>query len=1081
MSDTLSIRKTLILGLGTTGKEVAEAVAEHLTWQFGGFEKAAWVRLLVLETEQPTSLLGDRVLRGGISREEYAAYLNAPRTAGAPFDFFQWQDAQSLKAIDNPSAGAGNLRMLGRLCLFHSSTSSEASTYDRLKRRVIGDISALNQLTKQTVADQLGRPDLNVDIHADTVVYVVGTLCGGTCSGGAADMGYLLREWVGYGIDCQAIFTLPHPQVNGPKAARYKKNAYYALKELNHYQLAGTAWEQKLPGNDKPSHRAEKPYVILRVMMPGGPDGADVQRLNVMIGQYLAAAVGPAGGAIAARDVDAKGNMETADSVGFMRPLFSTMGVAALEYPGEHILRAATMRLMASAVENWCRSSLNPQWINDELRSLGGSDFDAQLQRLTESAHDKIGVAALQKTIQPDANGRPPRVEQVKQLLHDLDARLSAGDSARGDGSDGPPTLLHVMESNQKAFLSRIDTDVQQFVTRTLFEIEGGPGLVAAVLEEQMRRMEEWARQAQDNLQESRQDSQSLRATLDEQITEVERIQNSHMLFGKNDKLKHAWEGLNKSLNAYLQTELRTQATTHIQRREMVGQMLERYRQATALLMRRLKAMQTAFSQTAIGWNAVWREMAQDKPPINGKVYFESEPPTPRGTVTEEYYNLLRQRSWPSEPVVGWDDAQKEQAAQRDVLEALELLAQDLRLPDGQSAFDFKPGRGSAQESIPPDLLQTLETRARSFFEPLRDFVHIADKAVATDVDTVIQLSAPRLGIHGAQISPQLHGARAITPQPQNLAFLDLSRKDPRVAAMVTRIENNIALARDGRITDSHDPFRLLIIRELHGFTFGQMEGVVSSHAYDLAALQSAESASNDFHFWHTRRDVNWIDPLVPPRRVEETEEWWLQVILLGRPADGIFPWTPANNKEIAPEGWYQIAGGEFRAFYPPGIPGVTDTETRLPLEFNAAVMELLSVDNGTLRQGLNIHLSSYRHDHKEARMVSALSEGLKALPNLGVKGLDRAQADRILRRAYSRDTALTDSFFVYETEASKDAAKLFAHLYKMQGQMITDSNDEYPANAYYCPYCNHLLSDSVDALRAAHFVCPACGERYWP
>ena len=58
MSDTLSIRKTLILGLGTTGKEVAEAVAEHLTWQFGGFEKAAWVRLLVLETEQPTSLLG---------------------------------------------------------------------------------------------------------------------------------------------------------------------------------------------------------------------------------------------------------------------------------------------------------------------------------------------------------------------------------------------------------------------------------------------------------------------------------------------------------------------------------------------------------------------------------------------------------------------------------------------------------------------------------------------------------------------------------------------------------------------------------------------------------------------------------------------------------------------------------------------------------------------------------------------------------------------------------------------------------------------------------------------------------------
>ena len=113
--------------------------------------------------------------------------------------------------------------------------------------------------------------------------------------------------------------------------------------------------------------------------------------------------------------------------------------------------------------------------------------------------------------------------------------------------------------------------------------------------------------------------------------------------------------------------------------------------------------------------------------------------------------------------------------------------------------------------------------------------------------------------------------------------------------------------------------------------------------------------------------------------------------------------------------------------------------------------------------------------------MVSALSEGVKALPNLGVKGIDRTQADKILRRAYGRDTALTDAFFVYETEASKDAAKLFAHLYKLKGQMMADSNDEYPANAYYCPYCNHLLSDSVETLRAAHFLCPACGERYWP
>ena len=113
--------------------------------------------------------------------------------------------------------------------------------------------------------------------------------------------------------------------------------------------------------------------------------------------------------------------------------------------------------------------------------------------------------------------------------------------------------------------------------------------------------------------------------------------------------------------------------------------------------------------------------------------------------------------------------------------------------------------------------------------------------------------------------------------------------------------------------------------------------------------------------------------------------------------------------------------------------------------------------------------------------MVAALSEGRAALTSLGVKGLDKTQADRILRRAYARDDGLADAFFLYETEASKDERRLFAPLYKMKGQLAPETNEEYPANAYYCPHCTHLLSDSVEALRAAHFICPACGERYWP
>ena len=374
-----------------------------------------------------------------------------------------------------------------------------------------------------------------------------------------------------------------------------------------------------------------------------------------------------------------------------------------------------------------------------------------------------------------------------------------------------------------------------------------------------------------------------------------------------------------------------------------------------------------------------------------------------------------------------------------------------------------------------------MEARARAHFEALRSQVHIADKAAPSDLDTAIQLSAPRLEISGAQISPQLQGARAIRPHAQNLAFLDMSRSEPRILQMAQRIEGAIPLARDGKVTDSHDPFRLLVIQERHGFTFGQMGGVVSSHAYDLSSLQSSEKSASDFHFWHTRRDVTWIDPLISPRRVEETEEWWLQVVLLGKPQDGVLEWTPANKGEIEKEGWYQIGNGEFRVFYPAGVPGVTDTEERLPLDFSSAVMYLLSADYGTLRQCLSVRLGAYRDEYKEQRLVAALSEGRAAINNLGVKGIDRGQADRILRRAFGRDDGLADAYFIYETAASKDERRLFAPLYKMKGQMIPETSDEYPANAYYCPHCNHLLSDDIEALRAAHFLCPACGERYWP
>jgi hypothetical protein len=1080
MAGVLAIRRTLVLGLGTTGREVAESLAEHLTWQFGGMDRVAWVRLLVLETEQPASPLGDRVLWSGMKPEEYSQYITQPRTAGADFGFFDWQDGPTLSRISNPATGAGNLRMLGRLTLFHPRT------YHNLRTRVSRDIGELNQLTPQVVADKLGEPGLNVNIHSDTVVYVVGTLCGGTCSGGAADLGYLLDVWSNGSINRQAIFTVAHPGLGRVEAPRYKKNSYYALRELNHYQLSENPWVQRLPGFGAPVVRNNVPYDILRVVMPGGPTGEDVQRLNAMIGQYLAAAVGPAGAEIAANDVNALNKMASTENIGFMRPLFSTMGVAALEYPGEHIQRGATSRLLSTTLQRWCRHRVDSELFDNALRLLGGADFDSILQKLTQGA-ENISVATFQDMVRLGQEGAPPRVEQVRQLIREVDGRLEAMNLPQGESSvaSALPTLLQVMQNNHDAFLQRVEQDIARFVEQSLFTLDGGPGFVAEALKQYMSRMEAWAATAQTNLPETQQDARSLRDILDHHLNELESTQKSLMPFGKKEKLKNGWEAVTTGLRAYMEAEVKTQALNHLQRRDLIREMLEQYRRVTTTRIRRLEQMQSAFLQEASELEKQAKDMAASSPSVNGRVYFDAEPPSPRGTVTEEYFNLLRQVRWPDEPSTGWDDAKKEEAAQREVVKTLAPLAQELTRDDGASAFDSRPGIQSAREMLPTQVMDTAEARARTFFAPLRHQTHIADKASDADINTVILLSEPKLGVSGTQVSDQLAGVRGVTPAQQDLAFTDVETgggvNRPSVDALTEKIRNSMTLQR-GQITDSDDSFRLLLIREKHGFTFGQMEGIVRANAHDLTALQSSEYCA-DFHFWHTRRDVDWVDPLVPPGRVETTEEAWLLAVLLGRQADGMLAWSPSNMKEIEPEGWYTITNGEFRVFYPAGMLDVSDRDARLPLSFPEAVAKLLTPEYAPLKRALNMRFNAYRDKAGDDRVVRVLDQALNALDIFGMTGIERQRADRIVRRAYRRNDSLTRAFFTFRTDNMEKGRAEFAHLRHIQGEPIVGKNSVYPADGYYCPDCNHPLGAEVQQLLDSMFLCPACNrdERYWP
>jgi hypothetical protein len=44
-------QRALIIGLGSTGYDICKQLLERVQWEHGGLERAPWLEILILETE----------------------------------------------------------------------------------------------------------------------------------------------------------------------------------------------------------------------------------------------------------------------------------------------------------------------------------------------------------------------------------------------------------------------------------------------------------------------------------------------------------------------------------------------------------------------------------------------------------------------------------------------------------------------------------------------------------------------------------------------------------------------------------------------------------------------------------------------------------------------------------------------------------------------------------------------------------------------------------------------------------------------------------------------------------------------
>lgn len=472
------MRRTLIIGLGSTGRDICDDILTRILWSSGNnsLDKVPWVNLLVLETEQKDGIPSTQhgkfvslVPDPGIG--EVRAILTQPATFEESLDLSRWVDLSLLKGLPAISKGAGGMRMAGRLAFL------TPSVYHRVKKSIETSLKALMRTTQNQVNDLLKLED-GVTLENTVEVLLVGTLCGGTASGCFLDAAYLIRniaDDLGYTLDLQGYFTLP-PLDTGDKVMA--ANTFAALQEWNHFLTLGTTYRVRYPdGNGKDFVTDEMPF-DRSYLLQTSPE-VDYSALKSRTGDYLySLSTSLDFSAISGKIVDGAVFMNGLDKQGATRR-WATLGISTLEFPAERLSEGCSLKLVQDTLERLLAPApvSTPETMLDKAgltasalkRALGVEPLKEEIRQRIENQSEALPVQASQALALARTPDTSPGLSgltngyvttKIGGRVNDIRLKLPAliGNDALLDPELSVPTLA--------ARLEKLKTEIRAEVTR---------------------------------------------------------------------------------------------------------------------------------------------------------------------------------------------------------------------------------------------------------------------------------------------------------------------------------------------------------------------------------------------------------------------------------------------------------------------------------------------------------------------------------------------------------------------------------------------------------------------------------------
>lgn len=429
------LRPTLFVGLGTTGAKILKYLQELIYEEYLTPDLPV-VRLLSIITSRfdsgymvdpnDTNVLHVSVPSTAIIKQALTRATSARDKA-----LKEWLTDRVFD-VPNYNNGSANTRAAGRLHLWRNLNPILGRIANAAAAcRNQAAINATNRILHRmrTTRDE-DPPTSYVDAHDRPNVFVVGTLCGGTCSGMAADLGCAIQSR-GISDNVMGVFTiLSDSQAQQSEFAVYAANCYAALSELDWLYHPSRKPEllpwlptgERVSGTMVPFQRVfllSPTTMYGQAMMDAADQKVDDEPLLQMVALslFLDACAGAHHAKASVRvDYDTLVQTSTLDPQGRRPRALSSFGAAAITFPKYRLARAAASQVAQRVIERWLSTTIDEALLTDRARAT----VDGLMRNVLPLLEQRAGYGSMQEDIHTTCSDTSVLRLGARELRHHL-------------------------------------------------------------------------------------------------------------------------------------------------------------------------------------------------------------------------------------------------------------------------------------------------------------------------------------------------------------------------------------------------------------------------------------------------------------------------------------------------------------------------------------------------------------------------------------------------------------------------------------------------------------------------------------